>query len=181
MEGPSLKGWAVRPLKWHASWVQNVVRQFGLYLSWAQDICAVLTLVREDRVGQTSGLPVVPLRAVTDHDVDRMQVYRWRHHSRALLIARTFCVRVMHVDGCPDSGCVFCIVMPCFFPVCLADAFQVMIARRFHLFPSRTEKLSFVTPMVLPFGGRVGSRRFTYSCRGPVTNSGRAPFFCGCV
>ena len=29
------KGWAVRPLKWHASWVQNVVRQFGLYLSWA--------------------------------------------------------------------------------------------------------------------------------------------------
>ena len=119
------------------------------------------------------------MRAVTDHDVDRMQVYRWRHHSRALLIARTFCVRVMHVDGCPDSGCVFCIVMPCFFPVCLADAFQVMIARRFHLFPSRTEKLSFVTPMVLPFGGRVGSRRFTYSCRGPVTNSGRAPFFVG--
>ncbi len=32
-EGP--KGWAVRPLKWHASWVQNVVRQFGLYLLWA--------------------------------------------------------------------------------------------------------------------------------------------------
>ena len=27
-EGP--KGWAVRPLKWHASWVQNVVRQFGI-------------------------------------------------------------------------------------------------------------------------------------------------------
>ena len=25
------KGWAVRPLKWHASWVQNAVRQFGLY------------------------------------------------------------------------------------------------------------------------------------------------------
>ena len=54
------KGWAVRPLKWHASWVQNVVRQFGLYLSWAQEICVDLTLVREDRVGQTSGLPVVP-------------------------------------------------------------------------------------------------------------------------
>ena len=119
------------------------------------------------------------MRVVTDHDVDRMQVYRWRHHSRALLIARTFCVRVMHVDGCPDSGCVFCIVMPCFFPVCLTDAFQVMIARRFHLFPFRTEKLSFVTPMVLPFGGRVGSRRFTFGCRSPVTNSGRAPFFVG--
>ena len=26
------KGWAVRPLKRHASWVQNVVRQFGPYL-----------------------------------------------------------------------------------------------------------------------------------------------------
>ena len=25
------KGRAVRPLKWYASWVQNVVRQFGLY------------------------------------------------------------------------------------------------------------------------------------------------------
>ena len=32
------KGWAVRPLKWHASWVQNVVRQFGLYLSRALEI-----------------------------------------------------------------------------------------------------------------------------------------------
>ena len=29
------KGWAVRPLKRHASWVQNVVRQFGPYPSWA--------------------------------------------------------------------------------------------------------------------------------------------------
>ena len=27
------KGWAVRPLKRYASWVQNVVRQFGPYLS----------------------------------------------------------------------------------------------------------------------------------------------------
>ena len=32
------KGWAVRPLKWHASWVQNVVRQFGPYPSQAQEI-----------------------------------------------------------------------------------------------------------------------------------------------
>ena len=54
------KGWAVRPLKRYVSWVQNVVRQFGLYLSWAQEICVALTLVREDRVGLTSGLPVVP-------------------------------------------------------------------------------------------------------------------------
>ena len=34
----SSKGWAVRPLKRHASWVQNVVRQFGLYPSWALEI-----------------------------------------------------------------------------------------------------------------------------------------------
>ena len=32
-EGP--KGRAVRPLKRYMSWVQNVVRQFGLYPSWA--------------------------------------------------------------------------------------------------------------------------------------------------
>ena len=32
------KGSAVRRLKWYASWVQNVARQFGPYLSWAQDI-----------------------------------------------------------------------------------------------------------------------------------------------
>ena len=29
------KGWAVRPLKRYASWVQNVVRQFGPYPSRA--------------------------------------------------------------------------------------------------------------------------------------------------
>ena len=37
---------------------------------------------------------------------------------------------------------------------------QVVIARGFHLFPFRTEKLSPVTPMVLRNSGRVGSRRF---------------------
>ena len=57
-EGP--KGSAVRRLKWHASWVQNVVRQFGPYLLWAQEICEALTLVREDRVGPAAGLSVVP-------------------------------------------------------------------------------------------------------------------------
>ena len=35
-EGP--KGLAVRQLKRYASWVQNVVRQFGPYPSWAQGI-----------------------------------------------------------------------------------------------------------------------------------------------
>ena len=34
-EGP--KGPAVRRLKRYVSWVQNVVRQFGLYPSWAQE------------------------------------------------------------------------------------------------------------------------------------------------
>jgi len=52
------KGWAVRPLKRHASWVQNVVRQFGPYLSWAMEIWEELLLVREDRSGRTAGVPV---------------------------------------------------------------------------------------------------------------------------
>ena len=32
------KGWAVRPLKRYAIWVQNVVRQFGPYPLWAWEI-----------------------------------------------------------------------------------------------------------------------------------------------
>jgi len=40
--------------------VQNVVRQFGLYLSRAHETCAVMALVREDRAVPTSGLPAVP-------------------------------------------------------------------------------------------------------------------------
>ena len=47
------KGWAVRPLKRYASWVQNVVRQFGPYLVRALENCGKLLLVREDRSGQT--------------------------------------------------------------------------------------------------------------------------------
>ena len=31
--GEAPKGWSVRPLKRYVSWVQNVVRQFGPYLS----------------------------------------------------------------------------------------------------------------------------------------------------
>ena len=33
--GVGPKGWAVRPLKRYASWVQTVVRQVGLYPLWA--------------------------------------------------------------------------------------------------------------------------------------------------
>ena len=36
--GEAPKGLAVRPLKRYASWVQNVVRQFGPYLRWALEI-----------------------------------------------------------------------------------------------------------------------------------------------
>src|SRR6266511_5933059 len=57
--GAGPKGWAVRPLKRYASWVQNVVRQFGLYPSWAQDACGEHSLVREDREGWSAGVPVV--------------------------------------------------------------------------------------------------------------------------
>ena len=35
------KGWAVRPLKRYASWVQNVVRQFGPYL-YGLFLCLIL-------------------------------------------------------------------------------------------------------------------------------------------
>ena len=46
-------------LKWYVSWVQNVVRQFGPYLPWVFETCEALSLVREDRDGRTSGVPVV--------------------------------------------------------------------------------------------------------------------------
>ena len=57
--GVGPKGWAVRPLKRYVSWVQNVVRQFGLYPMRTKDDCEALPLVREDRGGQTDGEPVV--------------------------------------------------------------------------------------------------------------------------
>ena len=53
------KGWAVRPLKRYVSWVQNVVRQFGPYPSQAQETCEELSLVREDRDGRITGVPVI--------------------------------------------------------------------------------------------------------------------------
>ena len=101
------------------------------------------------------------LRVVKDDDVDRMQVYRQRCHSRALLIARSLLVLLLYVW-------VYTFSVPFFFlraviallflhHVCLI---QVTIALRFHLFPFRTEKLSSVTPMVLRNSGRVGSCRF---------------------
>ena len=32
------KGWAVRPLIWHVRLVKDVVKQSGLYLSWAEEV-----------------------------------------------------------------------------------------------------------------------------------------------
>ena len=61
-EGP--KGSAVRRLKWHVNWVQNVARQFGLYLWWALVNCEDMLLVREDRSVCTAGVSVVPPGAV---------------------------------------------------------------------------------------------------------------------
>ena len=68
-EGP--KGPAVRRLKWYMSWVQNVVRQFGLYPSWALEHCGAPTLVREDRVGPTARVPAVASAATPVSDVGR--------------------------------------------------------------------------------------------------------------
>ena len=58
------KGWAVRPLKRYASWVQNVVKQFGLYPVCAKVSCEELPPVREDRGGLTYGVRVVLPRAL---------------------------------------------------------------------------------------------------------------------
>ena len=60
---------AVRHLKRYASWVQNVVRQFGPYLLWALECCGELLLVREDRSGRTARGPVVPPGASQGSDV----------------------------------------------------------------------------------------------------------------
>ena len=62
--GEAPKGSAVRRLKWYVSWVQNVVRQFGLYLLHAKDVCGGMSLVREDRDIRTNGVPVVTPVAV---------------------------------------------------------------------------------------------------------------------
>ncbi len=59
------KGLSVRQLKRHASWVQNVVRQFGLYLVWACENWKGRSLVREDRDLYASGVPAVLPRALS--------------------------------------------------------------------------------------------------------------------
>src|SRR5690606_15724450 len=58
------KGLAVRQLTRYVSWVQNVARQVGPYLMWAQEYCEEISLVREDREVRTSGDAVVTPVAV---------------------------------------------------------------------------------------------------------------------
>ena len=67
------KGWTVRPLKWYVSWVQNVARQFGPYLPWVFENWKELLLVREDRSGRTSSVPVVtPVAMLGSHSSDEI-------------------------------------------------------------------------------------------------------------
>src|SRR5579863_4061841 len=74
--GVGPKGWAVRPLKRHASWVQNVVRQFGLYPSRASEVCGTPSLVREDRDGRTARVAVVVPTARRVADVRAREALR---------------------------------------------------------------------------------------------------------
>lgn len=53
------KGSAVRRVKWYVSWVKYVVRQYGSYLLMELESDKNITLVREDRVIWTSGIPVI--------------------------------------------------------------------------------------------------------------------------
>ena len=67
--GAGPKGLAVRQLKRYVSWVQYVVRQYGLYLPWAQEIWGGSFLVREDRNEHTAGVSVVPPGALPSSQV----------------------------------------------------------------------------------------------------------------
>ena len=67
------KGLAVRQLKWYVSWVQNVVRQFGPYLPWVYDKREELLLVREDRSGRITSVPVVtPVAELGSHNTEEI-------------------------------------------------------------------------------------------------------------
>ena len=70
------KGWAVRPLKRHASWVQNVVRQFGPYPvsgMRARDLNGVFLSTRGPGRGnlQCTGYPAKGKRPVAVFQADK--------------------------------------------------------------------------------------------------------------
>ena len=93
------------------------------------------------------------LRVVVDYDVDRMQVYRQRCHSRALLIARSlFAFRVWRYIRSAMYGHFT------FFSSCLPYSGDYSTGVPPLPIPNREVKP--VTPMVLRNSGRVGSRRF---------------------
>ena len=60
------KGWTVRPLKRYMIWVQNVVRQFGLYLQQYLTKSEIL-IVRKDLRVSPSGVPVVLKKKILKH------------------------------------------------------------------------------------------------------------------
>ena len=65
-----IKGWAVRPLKRYVSWVQNVVRQFGLYPLELLEKWKELLFVREDLGKYTSIVTVLKILILRDSCVD---------------------------------------------------------------------------------------------------------------
>ena len=92
------------------------------------------------------------MRVVIDDDVDRMQVYVWRHIQPS-------------ITNCPNGffsqGVFFelyrlgdgFVSLACAIVMYIKNEdkeIQVAIASGFHLFPFRTEKLSPTAPMVLP-------------------------------
>ena len=92
-EGP--KGLAVRQLKRYASWVQNVVRQFGLLSVVGVEYWEIQSLVREDRDWRTSGVPVVAMhRWVAKFGLDK----RWKHLSAKLFSRLIFTIRPLVDD-----------------------------------------------------------------------------------
>ena len=101
------------------------------------------------------------MRVVPDEDVDRVQVYRRRRPSRALLIARELSHASYFQPYCP------CMPFEMTSPFRMRESavswregcqsllwyvnrfIQAAMAAGFHLFPFRTEKLSPPAPMVL--------------------------------
>ena len=174
---------AVRQLKRYVSWVQNVVRQFGPYLLWAEDICEELSLVREDRDGRTDGVPVVTpvaslgsyvrkretLKASKREAPPKMRLpwgqppegpfetrtsigHRCKRRkvlSQVILIAREAFQHASTHPFANQSKFHFAKsskLAPASAP---SQCSVVALARRPHLFPSRTQQLSFSAPMVL--------------------------------
>ena len=86
-----------------------------------------------------------PYRVVADYHVDRLQVYRQKCQSRAILIAR----RLHTIQFSFSSLTVFLSTIYRLINAVERKLIKVVIATGIHLFPFRTEKLSPFTPMIL--------------------------------